>query len=48
MNQVNLLPMLAGYPEERGSLPGPIDRTIDRTIGTLADATLASAGVDAG
>ena len=34
--------------EERGSLPGPIDRTIDRTIGTLADATLASAGVDAG
>ena len=34
--------------EERGLLPGPIDRTIDRTIGTLADATLASAGVDAG
>lgn len=34
--------------EERGALPAPIDRTIDRAIESLAEATLASAGIDAG
>lgn len=34
--------------EERGALPAPIERTIDRTIGMLAEATLASAGAGTG
>lgn len=34
--------------EERGSLPALIERTVDRTIESLAEATLASAGIDAG